>query len=66
MSAEGANLSHMRGGKVKRAVTYLDRGRALADLGLSQEADSVAGAQAEAIKIELEALGATVELKPSD
>jgi ketosteroid isomerase-like protein len=37
MSAEGASLFHMRDGKVTRAVTYLDRERALLDLGLSQE-----------------------------
>jgi ketosteroid isomerase-like protein len=40
MRAKGANLFHVHDGKVTRFVTYLDRGRALADLGPSEEAGS--------------------------
>jgi ketosteroid isomerase-like protein len=39
MRAKGANLFHVRGGKVTRLVVYFDRERALADLGLAPEAD---------------------------
>ena len=40
VGAEGANLLHVRGGKVVRLVLYFDRDRALADLGLMPDADS--------------------------
>ena len=38
VGAKGANLYHLRGGKVTRLVFYFDRERALADLGLPSEA----------------------------
>ena len=40
MGAKGATLFHIRGRRVTRRVTYFDRERAFADLGLAQEADA--------------------------
>jgi ketosteroid isomerase-like protein len=40
MRAKGASLFHVRGGRVTRIVAYVDRDRALADLGLPSEAGS--------------------------
>jgi ketosteroid isomerase-like protein len=40
ISTNTAHLFHVRGGKVTRLVVYLDRERALADLGLAPQADS--------------------------
>ena len=37
-AAKGASLFHIHGGRVTKAVTYLDRERALADLGIPSEA----------------------------
>jgi ketosteroid isomerase-like protein len=36
VQAKGANLFHVCGGKVTRLVLYMDRERALADLGLEE------------------------------
>ena len=40
MRARGANLLHVRGGKVIKLVLYFDCERALADLGLASQADT--------------------------
>jgi hypothetical protein len=40
LHSNGANLLHIRGGKVTRLVIYFDRHRALADLGIAPEAGS--------------------------
>jgi ketosteroid isomerase-like protein len=40
MHSRSANLFHVRDGKVSRVVVYLDRERALADLGLAPEGGS--------------------------
>jgi ketosteroid isomerase-like protein len=41
LQAKGANLFHVHGGKVTRAIFYFDRDRALADVGLAPEASSL-------------------------
>jgi ketosteroid isomerase-like protein len=39
VQAKGANLLHIRDGRVTRLVGYFERDRALADLGLAPESD---------------------------
>ena len=39
MQAKGADLLHIRDGRVSRFVLYFDRDHALAELGLAREAD---------------------------
>jgi ketosteroid isomerase-like protein len=41
MEAKRASVFHIHDGKVMRLVLYYDRGRALADLGLASEGDSL-------------------------
>jgi ketosteroid isomerase-like protein len=40
IQTQGANVFHVRGGKVTRFIVYWDRERALADLGLAPESGS--------------------------
>jgi hypothetical protein len=40
MRSKGASLFHVPGGNVAKLVLYLDRDRALADLGLASEGGS--------------------------
>jgi ketosteroid isomerase-like protein len=40
LQAKGAALLHIQGGKVTRAVHYIDREHALADLGLAADAEA--------------------------
>ena len=40
MRAQGASIFSVREGKVSKLVSYLDRDRALADLGLGPDPDS--------------------------
>jgi ketosteroid isomerase-like protein len=40
VGTKGANLFHIRGGKITRLVLHWDRDHALAELGLAPEADS--------------------------
>jgi hypothetical protein len=44
MQAIGVNLFHLRDGKVTRLVLYMDRNRALADLGVAPEDDGASPA----------------------
>src|SRR5262249_29493991 len=40
IQTQGAHLFHIRDGKVTRLVRYMDRDRAVANLGLAADADS--------------------------
>jgi len=40
MQTRGANVFHVRGGKVTKLVTYWDRGRAFTELSIAPEAGS--------------------------
>jgi hypothetical protein len=40
MRAQGASIFSVRGGKVSKLVSYLDRDRALADLELAPKGDA--------------------------